>query len=196
YYRQQADNEVYDLLSHGIRDPRWHLNRITVDPDPRARFYDPTCPDHPPMPPDDPTSHQLMHCVDCKNGWPCWHRTGDKPIVENPDFRKYLPYDEEGYVVLNREAAVQAALVNSREYQNNIEELYLSALEVTQQRFAFDAQFFLQNQTFFTHQGRVRGGGRSRSILTTDTQAGFDRLFAAGGLLTAEFANSFMWQFS
>lgn len=197
YYRQQADGEVYNLLSHGIRDPRWELNRLTIEADPRSRFFDPDCPDHPPMPPDDPTSHEIMHCVDCKPGWPCWHRNGDKPWVENPDFKDYLPWDEQGnYVVVGKEGAVQLALVNNITYQNNLEELYLSALEVTQQRFAFDMQFFLQNQTFFTAQGRVRGGGRSRSILTTDTQLSAERLFSTGGQLTAELANSFMWQFA
>lgn len=196
YYRQQADGEVYNLLAHGIRDPRWALDRYNIDIDPRSRFFDPDCPDFPPMPPDDPTSHQIMHCVDCKAGWPCWHRNGDKPIVENVNFLDFLPYDEQGCVVLNREGAVQIALVNSPNYQTNLEELYLSALEVTQQRFAFDMQFFATNQTFFTTQGRVRGGGRSRSILATDTNLSAERLFATGGMLTADIANSFMWNFS
>ena len=157
---RDGGHEWKDITKNlGIRDPRWELNRLSIEPDPRARFYDPDCPDHPPMPPDDPTSHEIMHCVDCKAGWPCWHRNGEKPIVENVNFLDYLPYDERGCVVLNREAAVQIALVNSPNYQTNLEELYLSALEVTQQRFAFDMQFFATNQTFFTTQGRVRGGG-------------------------------------
>jgi hypothetical protein len=198
YYRQQADSEAYQLLENGQRDPRWHLGRYKIDVDPRSRFYDPNCPDYNPMPPDDPTAHQLMHCVDCKNGWPCWHRNGDTPFVENPFFADYLPYDNQGYVVLNREGAVQMALVNSPGYQQNLETLYLSAIDVTSERFAFDTQFFAGNETFFTSLGRAApgAGGRSRSILRTDTDFTARKLFASGGELVAGMANSFVWQFS
>jgi outer membrane protein TolC len=198
YYRQQADNEVYELLENGQRDPRWKLGRYTIDVDPRSRFYDPNCPDYSPMPPDDPTAHQLMHCVDCKEGWPCWHRNGDTPFVANPLFENYLPYDEQGYVVLNREGSVQMALLHSSGYQQNLETLYLSAIDVTSERFAFDTQFFAGNQTFFTTQGRAApgSGGRSRSTLRTDTDFTARRLFAGGGELVAGLANSFVWQFA
>jgi hypothetical protein len=148
------------------------------------------------MPPDDPASHQLMHCVDCKAGWPCWHRSGDTPHVENPNFPAYLPYDEEGYVVLDLESAYRVATVNSRGYQSQFEELYLSALDVTFERFRFDTQFFAGNQTFFTTQGRVRGGGESRSILTTATDLEARKLLTTGGELVVGFANTFMWQFA
>jgi outer membrane protein TolC len=198
YYRQQADNEAYELLANGQRDPRWQLGRYTIDVDPRSRFYDPNCPDYSPMPPDDPVSHQLMHCVDCKEGWPCWHRNGDTPFVANPLFENYLAYDNEGYVVLNREGSVQLALLHSNGYQNNLETLYLSAIDVTQERFAFDTQFFAGNQTFFTALGRAApgAGGRSRSTLRTDTDFTARRLFAGGGELVASVANSFVWQFA
>ena len=38
YYRQQADNEAYQLLENGQRDPRWQLGRYKIDVDPRSRF--------------------------------------------------------------------------------------------------------------------------------------------------------------
>ncbi len=198
YYRVQADNEVYDLLARGIRDPRWQLDRFAIQVDPRSRFFDPACPDHSPMPPDDPTSHQLMHCVDCKEGWPCWHRNGDTPYTENPAYVQYLPFDEEGNVVLDLEKTIEIAAINSRDYQQNLETLYLSALDVTFERFRFDTQFFGSNSTFFTADGRARAGsgGRSRSVLDIDTNLQARRLFSTGGDLVVNAANSLMWQFA
>ena len=53
YYRRQADNEVADILKEKDQFPDWKIEQMHVYPDPRARFADPTDPDHPPMPPDD-----------------------------------------------------------------------------------------------------------------------------------------------
>ena len=64
YYRRQADDEAYALVSEKANNPHWALQRTSIDIDPRSRMFDPFDPDHPPMPPDDPASHELMHCVD------------------------------------------------------------------------------------------------------------------------------------
>src|SRR5262249_35549836 len=47
-----------------------------------------------------------------------------------------LPY------LLKLEQAVELGLINSREYQDTREDLYLTALPVTLERFSFAAQFF------------------------------------------------------
>ena len=179
-----------------IRGGRWTIAiRSQVRPD--SRFYDPDCPDHPPMPPDDPTSHRLMHCVDCIPGYPCWHQNGDLTTVENVNWRYYLPVRQDGELVLDREGAVELALTQSREYQSALESLYLSALDVTFERFRFDAQFFGGNSTFFTADGRARSGfGNSTSTLRTDTGLQMRKLYASGGELVVGFANSLVWQFS
>ena len=39
--------------------PAWKIDQYHVYPDPRARFADPTNPDRPPMPPDDPGAWDL-----------------------------------------------------------------------------------------------------------------------------------------
>jgi tetratricopeptide (TPR) repeat protein len=148
------------------------------------------------MPPDDPVSHQFMHQVDCKKGWPFWHQYGDTPFVENPDWEKYLPYDENGVVVLDQSAAMEMALLHSREYQRVLENLYLSALNVTLERFRFDVQFFGGNSTASTIQGPLSGEGDKSRRLTTDTDIGAERLFATGSQLLVEFANSVVWQFA
>ena len=214
HYRHQADHEVYGLVDRASRDPRWPLERFTVDPDPRSRMFDPFCPDLPPMPPDDPTSHRLMHCVDCKPGSPCWACYGQTPSVENPDWKMHLPCDDQGNLTLDRDAAVELALLNSRTYQGELEDLYLSALDVTFERFRLDAQFFGGGSTFFTTEGPSFGDSgpipplepdrnNAKSLLTIDNASDngqnrlrMHKLFASGGELVVGMANSLVWQFA
>ncbi len=205
YYRQQADQEVYGLIESGSVDPRWPLDGFTIEPDPTSRLREPHAPDCPPMPPDDPTSHLLMHFVDGKRGWPYERHYGRTEHVENPAWAEsLLPYleftqeaeGEEATAVLDRQAAVHLALVHSREYQGELEDLYLSALDVSFQRFRFDTQFFGGNSTFFTKSGPLSGSASDSSRLSTTSPIGARRLFATGGQMVAEVANSVVWQFS
>ncbi|MBU4271692.1 MAG: TolC family protein [Planctomycetes bacterium] len=197
-YRHRADNEVYGLIGCAMADPRWVLKDYSITPSPESRMFDPDNPDRPPMPPDDPTSAELMRCVDGKRGWPHWCRNGSTPCVENPAWMNYLPRDENGVMVLDRSTAVQTALLNSREYQSELEQLYLSALDVTFQRFRFDAQFFGVNSTFFTADGpdRFGVGGQSSSLLEEDNSLEVRKLTATGGEIIAGIANSLVWQFA
>ncbi len=197
-YRNRADNEVYGLIGCAMTDPRWVLKNYSINPSPESRMFDPDNPDRPPMPPDDPTSAELMRCVDGKRGWPHWDRNGSTPCVENPAWMNYLPCDENGVTVLDRSTAVQTALLNSREYQSELEQLYLSALDVTFQRFRFDAQFFGVNSTFFTADGpdRFGVGGDSSSLLEEDNSLEVRKLTATGGEIIAGIANSLVWQFA
>ena len=195
HYRRQADADAYQLIGEKTCDSRWELNDYRVTPTVESRMYDPTSPDCPPMPPDDPTSHRLMHRVDGKRGYKHWHRNGDVPFVENPAWRRYLPCDEKGALVLDRQLAMRVALVNSREYQNEVEDLYLSALDVSFQRFRFDAQFFLTNETYYENIGPLGAGGPSRELVS-NTNSRMERLGTAGGQLAVEIANSLVWQFA
>ncbi|MEE9603188.1 MAG: hypothetical protein V3V75_07780, partial [Thermoguttaceae bacterium] len=195
FYRRRADREVYNLVDRAAEATGGELDNFTIQPTPKSRFFDPDCPDLPPMPPDDPLSHTLMRCVDCKPGWPCWRCYGQTPFTENPRWRCNLPLDEEGALVLDRSGAVEIALLNSRAYQTALEDLYLSALDVTFERFRLDAQFFGGNSTFFTADGPARSGGR-QSLLETDTSLQMSKLLAGGGELVAGVANSLVWQFA
>lgn len=201
-YRLRADRDAYSLVEHGSTDPRWPLDGYTIEPSPESRMYDPYSPDRPPMPPDDPTSHRLMHYVDHKKGYPKWHQNGDTPHVENPEWMAYLSYDEEGRVILDPDEAMRLALLNSREYQDALETLYLSALDVSLEQYAFDVLFFGGNNTgdtqsnFFLLSGPLSGEGSSSSELTNATGIEANRLFACGGELVVGFANSVVWQFA
>lgn len=197
HYRQQADREVGDLLQCANQQAGTEVRDYGVYPDPKSRYFDPYDPDRPPMPPDDPAAHGLMQCVDGKKGWAGWHRDyGTSPFVENPCWEQYLPRDEEGEVALDQCSAFQLALLHSRDYQSQIEELYLSALDVTLERFAFDAQFFGGNSTLYTSQGRLRGGGESSDTLETNSDLEVRKFTTTGGQLVAGVANSLVWQFS
>lgn len=195
-YRRQADQDVKRLVDCASQDPRWPLEDFTISVDPRSRYFDPAPPDCPPMPADDPTSHKLMHCVDCKPGWPCWHRGGTTDQRENPAWEAFLPQDESGQILLDQETAVEVALVHSPDYRQQWENLYLSALDVSFQRFQFDTQFFGGNLTDFAALGPVAGGGASTSDLGTVTNLQMQKLFATGGQLVVDLANSLVWQFA
>ena len=198
FWRTQADCCAYMAVNTAAQDPQWPMRDFTININPKSRLFDPTNPDRPPMPPDDPTLHQFMHCVNCMHGFPCWHQNGDNPYVANPLWQQFLPIDEEGNVVVDAPAAVQLGLLHSRDYQFNLEQLYLSALDVSFERFRFVTQVFANNSTFYTSDGRLRpgGGGVPSSVLDTTNTVSAQRLFGAGGTLMADVANSFMWQFA
>lgn len=59
FFRQAADKEVNDILAEKDRYGIWPIREWHVYPDKRARYADPTNPDHPPMPPDDLATDQL-----------------------------------------------------------------------------------------------------------------------------------------
>ena len=196
FYRQQADGQVYCLENQGSQAVGDASGALSITPAPPSRMFDPFSPDCPPMPPDDPVSHRLMQCVDGKWGWPGWDCYGKTPFVQNPNWEAFLPRDENGRVVIDRQAAMQLALCNSPDFQTQLENLYLSALDVTYQRFRFDAQFFGGNDTFFDAMGRERAGGSALSTLSTDTDVLMRKMSATGGEFVIGAANSLVWQFA
>ena len=101
YYRIQADKEVNCIIDQKSVAAGSAPGEFRIDVDPRSRMFDANNPDCPPMPPDDPISHQLMHCVDCKPGSPCWRHMGKTPFIDNPTWEDYLPRDKDGNVVLD-----------------------------------------------------------------------------------------------
>ena len=207
YYRRQADAEAQRLIRQKAVDPRWNTATGNIDIDPQSRMFDPFSSDHPPIPPDDATSHQLMHCVDGKQGYPQWNANGDTNFVENPEWRNYLPYNEEGQVVLTLDRAYQLALIHSPELQEAREILYQSALDVSLDRFGFDSQLFAGYNSFFTTRGRFRGSREGdpnpSSSSTIQNQLGangggitLERLGTTGTSFVVGLANTILFNFS
>lgn len=200
FYRRQADLEAYHLIDEKAQDPRWRLTDYNIDPDPSSRIFDPFDPDHEPMPPDDPESHRLMHKVDGKKGSRHWHDNGDTTAVENPDWLQSLPLNEEGVLVLDAERAVDLARLHSREFEKNLQRLYLSALDVSFERFQFDSLFFGGYQTEYVADGPRRKPPDSHSALTagipSSNRLRLEKLGTTGAELVVGFANSLVWEFS
>ncbi len=200
YYRQQADREAEQLIAEKSVDPRWALQRFSIEQDPRSRYFDPFDPDSQPMPEDDPASHDLMRNVAGMKGWPHWEDNGVRGQLENPQWRErladYAPVNEKGELELSLPVAVQLAYMHSPQYQNVLETVYLSALDVSTERFRLETQFFGGNDTTFTHTGQLRSGAGESNQLTTDTNLRAERRFATAGQLLVGFANSFVWQFA
>jgi len=202
FYRQQADREVNCIVDHKTQLVGVAPGKYRINIDPRSRMFDPNDPDCEPMPPDDPVSHQVMLCVDCKRGSKCWRCLPKTPFVENPGWLEHLPFDEQGQLVLDLPGAVELARLESPRYQSELEELYLSALDVTFERFRFDAQFFGGAEVFMTADGRDRSGtGESSSLFEVSAarpgnNLRIEKLTATGGELAAGFANSLVWQFA
>jgi len=199
FYRRQADQEVDRIVAGSTEDPRYALTGVNVTMDQRSRYFDPTNPDAPPMPSDDPESHRFMEWVDGKRGYRDWEANGVIEQMENPDWRarlsEYVPVDEQGSVVLNVESALRLAYVHSPTYQNQLETLYLSALDVSAERFRFQTQFYGGDAVNAAHRGDLNAGGE-RNSLTNTLDGRATRRFATAGELLVGFANSFVWQFA
>lgn len=199
FYRQQADAEVNCIIQQTSNDPRWSLGGVNVTMDPRSRYFDVYDADFTPMPEDDPAAHKFMHCVNGMRGYPFWHLDGTRTEMENPGWKQrlseYVPLTEDGKVVLNRESALRLAYVNSTDYQGQLETLYLSALDVSTERFRLNSQFFGGTSSNYSHVGDLNAFGE-RNTLTQSTDFQLNRQFATAGTLLVSFANSFVWQFT
>ncbi len=193
-FRRQADDEVSAVLT----EKGWHFGADPVYRGPDSRLHDPSDPDRPSLPPDDPASHQFMQVVDGKAGYQHWYRNGQLPKVDAGTWREFLPRDESNTVVLDYRGAIHVATTNSREYQRELEDLYLSALDVTFERFQFDTQLFSGSRTTFTADGPTRGGGGGRpaTSLETISDGELRRLTATGGEIVVGLANTIVWQFA
>jgi hypothetical protein len=119
---------------------------------------------------------------------------GDLRQIEFDRWRQFLPRDDEGVLEFNKPRSIELALLHSREYQDQVDQLYFTALALTLERFEFSTRWFVRNSTFTNLAGTGPPFG-SRE-LSTNSNLGFSRLFPAGGQLLVDLANSFVWEFS
>jgi hypothetical protein len=223
FYREAADKEVNAILAEKDRYPQWKIEQYHVYPDPRARFADPTNPDHPPMPPDDPAAWRLSphpqhpgHAgvawvegkgyLELLRRWDEENRARLRAEQQTADVqvKPYLQTEEvlinqtsaDGIrpFLLNLEQAVELGVINSREFQNIREDLYLACLPVTLQRFSFTAQWLAVENAFRQWAGLESLEGPQNNW-TLGSQTGFTKLFSTGALLTLNFANTTVFNF-
>ncbi|MGL4942865.1 MAG: TolC family protein [Thermoguttaceae bacterium] len=193
FYRQKADGEAYSVIASAAADSRWGLHDYTIAPSVTSRHFDPSCPDNSPMPCDDPTAHRLMHCVDGKSQRQCKLRNCKQcamaQLAENPMWRSYLNVSAGGTIMLDSETAVTLGLRHSPDYQTQLEKVYLAALDVSQERFRYDVQFFGGDSIYYTSNGAVRGATNWENSFTTSAQ----KKTAIGGEFIVSLANSITW---
>jgi Outer membrane efflux protein len=102
--------------------------------------------------------------------------------------------------LINLDQACELAVFNAREYQDAREDLYLTALPVTLERFSFGAEFFAATQavrqwtgTLFPTNGVPQPGaaaaGNPPNSWGANSNFGFSKLFSTGALLLFNFAN-------
>jgi hypothetical protein len=223
FYRDQADRQVEEVLTEKDREA-WKIEDWHVYPDPAARFGNPANPDRPPMPFDDPGAHDLSPnpqkpgkegCGDQEGtGYLDLIRTWDAINRQDPDAninpapaQSALPPatkgpDDEARTLrsdatpyrLTYDQACELALLNSRDYQDRREDLYLAALPVTLQRFSFAAQFFAAESFFREYSGsQTIDPGNRWGVASNNSMM---KLFPTGALLLAQFANSVVVEMS
>lgn len=112
---------------------------------------------------------------------------GGPPVVAGQPFDKGLQSNERPFII-NLDQACELALFNSREFQDRREELYLSALPVTLQRFAFTYQFFAIEELIRGTTGSETPAGKT-NFWQANSSTGFSKLFPTGALLLFRFAN-------
>ena len=222
-YSLRADRDAYAAIAEKNSDPRWAADNVSIEMDPRSRYFETYSQDCPPLPPDDPTSHQYMHGVDGKKGWKHWHRNGNRVELENPIWRDSLfeltSFNKEGAMRLDLDTALRLAYVHSPTHQRQLETLYLTALDVTAERFNLDTRFFGGYDVAYQHDGSIvpaqlsfdstldrfvvepprRGEESNRlTIGAPDTAQTLsaERTLATAGELIVGFANSFVFEFT
>ena len=201
HYRNRADQEVTNLIGEKVQDA-CAPGVPSVQMDRASRMFDPFNPDRPPMPEDDGVSHGYMKVLNGKKHYPLWDVNGKTNTAENPIWWQYLPLDARGVLVLDADMAVRTAVLHNTNYQSEIETLYLSALDVSTERFFLGNQLFAGYSAAYTADGALRrgAGGESRSTISTGTfspgarSIALQRQFTNGAEMIVGFANSMTWQ--
>jgi hypothetical protein len=254
FFRRRSDAEVDLVLAQKDKYPGWwKLQNFWVYPHPLSRFADPSDPDRPPMPPDDPAAWDLSPHPQrpLARGYRYWEGTGyldlmrkwdeenrtkidtelaaqkekegeeeegeepklpgevktfaergreidlqierelNSPIRGNKQLPITLDVEQAPTVkpfLLNLEQMTELGFLNSREFQTIREQLYLTALTVTAERFAFVAQPFVTEQMVRESSGAKSVDGRTNRWLASTT-TGFTKAFSTGALLLMNFAN-------
>jgi outer membrane protein TolC len=157
-------------------------------------------------------------------GWKHWQRNGNRLELENPAWEatlaQYVDLNEAGAVELDVDSALRLAYMHSPFHQTQLETLYLSALDVTEERFRLDTQFFGGYDAVYDHNGSLIPpslsfspllnrfvitpaiDGVENNRLTVGRPFGANpalqarRRFATAGELLVGFANSFVFEFT
>lgn len=210
FWRRDADTDAYSLASQKLTDLRWDVPRLHLQPNCYSRFYDPYDPDRGALPPDDPAAHVFMHRPGGMDGYDSWHEVGDAISIENPQWLEPFGLTSQEYRPGNASAprkvpaienlsltdALELSYIHNRDYQTQIENLYLASLALSFERFQFNVRWLgiggrepsanLQAQTQPDGSDTMSGGARM----------GVSQLLPGGAQWVVEIANNTLWLFS
>lgn len=191
YYRNFADRDVYRVENERMTDPRWAVPPRPVEADPRSRIATIHDPDHMPIPPDDPAARAFQ----VSNGRPFefhgWDKRGGAP-VEDLRWLDCVPRGPDGKIVLDAASAMRVALMNSRIYQSQVEQVYLQALGLTFSRFSFFPQGIANGTTQYRHFG---SGKTASDQLQLFSQNAVNWSFYSGANLLVNLANGVFFEY-
>jgi hypothetical protein len=117
-----------------------------------------------------------------------------KDVIAEVKSRSLLDITGRPTYLLTLDQAAELAMFNSREFQDQRENLYLAALPVTQERYAFTTQFFAAEQAIRAYTGRETVNGQT-SNWTLNNGTGFSKILPTGALLLLNFANQTVFNF-
>ena len=206
FWRQQAYRDTYSAVTEKLNDPHWQVPRIDLTPDPRSRFYDPYDPDCQPLPPDDPAAHEFMHCVNGKRGYKSWHKLGTALSIENPHWLEpfgvavqnadqVIGHSQVQLLKVTLPDSVELAYIHNRDYQSTIEDLYLSALQLTLERYSLGVRFLGTNGTEPGAGLATRTNATGVTSGTLNSNFGVSQALTSGGQIAVELANQTLWVF-
>jgi hypothetical protein len=116
------------------------------------------------------------------------------PPGPNADTGTSLDISHRRPYLMTLEQAAEMGMFNSREFQDRRENLYLAALPVTLQRFAFAAQYYAAEVAVRNYAGgNARGGPANNWTLNSGT--GVSKLLPTGALLLLRFSNQTVFDF-
>ncbi len=193
FYRLRADQDAYALTQKRLIDPRWNLPARCVEPDAQSRLADPTYPDAIPIPPDDPAARTFQVTAGRPKEFHDWCERDWLNSIEYEHWKATLPTDAQGKVKLNQETALQLAVLHSRDYQSNVEDVYLNALNLSLAQFEFDLQAGSRHGAFFTRSG---ASSNRSNRLDLANSAQLQKNLQSGGQFVMDLANSLVFEYS
>ena len=128
---KSADREVRKLLQD-VPGFNWDLSKESRLNAPQSSFF-------PLVPRDDSNSRKITERIQEKNAYADGNTTN---LLVGIQWKDSLPLDDNGVVLLNLENAMSLAVLHSSELQRQKENLYLSALDVTYERFRLEPNPF------------------------------------------------------
>lgn len=192
-FRRHADVESYGLIDSRQIDPLWDLPARTVEPQAISRMYVAAEQDCGPQPQDDVAARQYMDHPDGFDNQGYYGQIPTRLHTENPFWIDHLPRNPAGNIELTQPLAIDLSLLHSREYQTQFENVYLTALDLSGNRFEFDTQWFGGAGANFVATGSDLGDARALSV--TANRLGLSRNLAGGGQFATSILNSLFWDF-